>query len=92
MDFHKQKAKHDLWNNNGGCTVKQFRYKGGAREAEKQLIRKELQDLQDDEDREIWHAMYEEVEESMYCHEYGPCDRCLARSQLESKITIDISK
>lgn len=85
MDFHKRKATADLWNNNGKSTPKHTRYKGKARMQSKQLIKQQLIEdfIESDPDRLITEMLNEEADEAMYCHQYGPCDRCLQRSQVK---------
>ena len=86
MDFHKRRATADLWNNNGDSTVKKYRYKGKARESEKRLIRQELADLAAAADEWLEELRYEEIEEALYCHYYGPCRNCVSTiQQLESQ-------
>ncbi len=60
-----------------------------ARQHAKQSIRQQLIEdyIENDPERLINEMLNEEAEESMYCHEYGPCDRCLARSQQENEKT-----
>jgi hypothetical protein len=78
-DFQKAAAKNSLWDMDGQHVPHKYRVKGSGRNADKRLILEELQDAAQEaqwSDDERWER---EIRESLDCHYYGPCDRCLTR-------------
>ncbi len=48
-----------------------------ARAWNKKLVMDELAQLDSKED--LWEQLNEEASEALYCHYYGPCQKCLER-------------
>lgn len=80
QDFHRKYAREakfhrylrkigdDMWRSDKGP--------GRARNQTKQFIQQELVANDYSAEEELAWAFSEETEENIYCHLYGPCDRC----------------
>ena len=49
--------------------------------------RKKNQQVYIEEEHDDTYDLDQEADEALYCHEYGPCKRCIARKDKESDKT-----
>jgi hypothetical protein len=82
-DHQKREAKRSLWDQDGQHIPKKYRNKGKGRNKDKFEIDeafKEIADLPITLQDEAWA---DEIDLAFYCHDYGPCAKCLASQALE---------
>lgn len=58
--------------------------KSKARKSVHKDIQEELKEMDDKVRLDLYDMLNQEANEAMYCHHYGPCEKCLAAQEDES--------